>query len=151
MVAFERRDPAPESLELRQLVGAGGQIRHRSASASNRMKQETAPGSRWPIDRSPSRSARPRRAMSGRVDCMPARAGLERRALGRRARATRGDRRGERFGRWAERVEDRLVADRAAAAPGKSRGRGNEHLGDSGGRSVAASPARNPASMNAVP
>ena len=37
-------------------------------------KHEVAPGSWWPRDRSPSRSARPRRAMSGRVAIMPARA-----------------------------------------------------------------------------
>ncbi len=119
-----------EALDLRGpgSLPARRRIRHRSAIARRRTKHETAPGSRWPIDRSPSRSARPRRAMSGRVERIPARPARKGRSLGHRPGAPAGDRRSERFGRRAERVEDRLVADGAAPSPGKSRGRDNEHL-----------------------
>ena len=49
-------------------AGAAGQP---SAIARSSSTHDTAPGSRWPIERSPSRSARPRRATSGRVHRIP--------------------------------------------------------------------------------
>ena len=55
----------------RRLAGCAVIGRRSGSIARTSRKHEVAPGSWWPRDRSPSRSARPRRAISGRVARMP--------------------------------------------------------------------------------
>src|SRR6266566_6978243 len=74
---FQAIDPVPEENDLlirRRRLDV--EFRHATARARRSRKQETAPGSRWPTDRAPSRSARPRRATRARVERMPSRAAI---------------------------------------------------------------------------
>ena len=138
---LEARDPAPRgptgpsSGGPRPRAGRIGRARHAerpSSMARTSRKHDVAPGSRWPRDRSPSRNASPRRAIIGMVAWAPLRAA--------RAAATNASWGGvlpaanatQRVGGRPEGIEDRLVADRAAAPPGQPVRPGPDRGGEGG-------------------
>ena len=82
-----------------------------------------APGSWWPRERSPRRSARPRRATRGVVACIPSRAARMAPTTAASWPAPDASAARERVGGGAQGVVDRLVAEAAAAAPGDALGR----------------------------
>ena len=123
LVGIHQRAPRVAS------VAATSASSHRSRGTSARRSRthDTAPGSRWPTDRGPSRSPNPRRATRPRVPSIPCQAA--RTAAARHASAgsprTKGVVEGIRC--RPERVVDRLVADAAAATRRESRRGRLEH------------------------
>ena len=160
-LALELRDAGAQSVGLVELVhGPAGHGRYgikrrlsgrrgRAAGAAH----DTAPGSRCPAERSPSRRARPRRATRARVERGAVATGADGarvRPRGAAGRARDGGLEGR--GRGRERVEDGLVADRAATPARQPVGGRAQHRGHaSHRRGSAASSARAPASRKAVP
>jgi len=72
-LVLQARDPRLEAGSVPVGQAGAGSFGHRPARARRIRKHETAPGSRWPAERSPRRRAMPRRAINGRVESIPRR------------------------------------------------------------------------------